>query len=378
MARDLRGVFSIDEFRRLAKARLPRPVFDFYEGGAEDEQTLRANLAAFERTPLRPRAFIDVSAASTACTLLGGPAAAPMAIAPMGAVAYGWRGGDAALARAAHAAGLPYTLSTMAATSIEELARQAGGRLWFQAHLLLPRERTLQLVDRARDAGYEALMVTADLPVGGRRERDLRNGVSMPMRFTPANVLAFARKPAWSLGMLLRGAPAPAQAGPGPSAGSSIGGNFDPAFDWQALEQLRARWPRKFIVKGILDPQDAQRCAALGIDAVVVSNHGGRQLDGCMAALDALPAVAAAVAGRCTVLMDGGVRRGRDVLKALLAGADGVLLGRAALWGVCAAGEPGARHALALLQQELLTAMKLCGIAALPALHVGTRAPTSE
>ena len=289
------AAWSVEELRRLARARLPRPVFDFYEGGAEDEQTLRANLAAFERVPLVPRAFVDVGQVDTTATLLDLPAAMPMAIAPMGAVAYGWRDGDLALARAAAAAGIPYTLSTMAAASIEDIAEHAGGRLWFQAHLLQPRDRTLALVDRARRAGYEALMVTADLPTGGRRERDLRNGLSMPMRWTPGNVLAFAARPRWALAMLLRGAPhMPNMAAPA-GAGSSIGGNFDPGFDWGALARLRDAWPRKLLVKGILHPQDAVRCASVGVDAVVVSNHGGRQLDGCIAAFDALPKVVRAV-----------------------------------------------------------------------------------
>lgn len=361
----LARAWSIDELARQARSRLPRPVFDFYAGGAEDEQTLRANTDAFERRPLVPRVFADVSKVATGCELLGASAAAPMAIAPMGAVAYGWPRGDVALARAAAAAGIPYTLSTMAAASIEDLARQATGRLWFQAHLLTPHERTRALVRRAQAAGYEALMVTADLPVGGKRERDLRHRLAMPFRLRPGHLPAFAARPGWTLGMLRRGVPSmPNMAGDAP-AGSSIGAGFDAAFDWDDLRRLRDEWRGRFIVKGVLHPADAVRAIACGADAIVVSNHGGRQLDGGVATLDALPAVLRAVLGRVPVLLDGGITRGRDVLKALACGAQGVLLGRAVLWGLCAAGQPGAEQALALLREELVRSMQLCGLSGL-------------
>jgi (S)-mandelate dehydrogenase len=357
------AAWSIEELRLLARARLPKPVFDFYEGGAEDELTLRANAAAFARAQLVPRVFVDVSAPAIATQLLGAPAAMPLAVAPMGAVAFGWRDGDFALARAAAACGIPYTLSTMAAASIEDVAAQVGGRLWFQAHLLAPHTRTLDLVARAAAAGYEALMITADLPIGGKRERDLRNRLAMPFKPGWRHFLPFAARPAWSLDMLLRGTPRMANvAPPATTGGSSIGGGFDPGFEWDALAQLRRIWPRKLIVKGILHPADAERAVQAGVDAIVVSNHGGRQLDGCVPTLQALRAVSAAVGGRTEVLVDGGIRRGRDVLKALLCGADGVLVGRAALYGVSAAGQPGAERALRLLQQELVAAMQLCGI----------------
>ena len=373
MSRRVAAAWSIAELQRLARARLPRTVYDFYEGGAEDEQTLRANAAAFEQRKLVPRAFIDVGTVSTARPVLGVAAPLPLAIAPMGAVAYGWRDGDILLARAAAAAGIPYTLSTMAATSIERVAGEAGGRLWFQAHLLQPRERTLALVDRAQAAGYEALVISADLPVGGKRERDLRNRLAMPFRPGWRHVLEFAARPAWTAGMLWHGTPQPANVTAPAAPGSSIGGGFDPGFDWQALAELRARWPRKLVIKGILHPADAQRCVAAGVDAIVVSNHGGRQLDGCIASLDALPAIVRAVDGRAGVLLDGGIRRGRDILKALLSGADAVLLGRAALWGVCAGGQAGAARAIDLLRAELVTAMQLTGITRLDPLDASGR-----
>ncbi|TFZ01280.1 alpha-hydroxy acid oxidase [Ramlibacter rhizophilus] len=356
--------WSIDELRRLARARLPRPVFDFYDGGAEDEETLRAEREAFARTALVPRRLVDVRQVRTDGMLLGAPASLPLAVAPMGAVAYGWPDGDIAIARAAAAAGIPYTLSTMAAASLERVADEAPGRLWFQAHLLWPRERTLALVERARVAGYEALVVTADLPVGGKRERDLRHALAMPFRLRPRHLPAFAARPGWCLDLLRHGLPQMPNMQAGTGA-SSIGAGFDAGFDGAALRALREAWPRRLVVKGLLHPQDAALAVKAGADAIVVSTHGGRQLDGCMTALDALPTVVQAVAGRAEVLLDGGVRRGRDVLKALACGADGVMLGRAILWGACAGGEAGAARAITLIAQELVRTMQLCGITSL-------------
>jgi (S)-mandelate dehydrogenase len=360
--------FSIEELRRAAKRRLPRAVFDFIDGGAEDELTLRANRAAFERQRLLPRVLVDVSSVDTRTDILGLPAQLPIVIAPTGAVGFGWRGGDVALARAAAAFGIPCSLSTSATASIELIADAAPGRRWFQAYFFKDRDFTFGLIERARKAGYEALLFTVDLPVGGKRERDFRNHFSVPFRFTPRNVLDFASRPAWALDMLMNGVPAlenlTGLAAPGASASkiaSSVGYNQDASLDWTLLAQVRERWPGKLLVKGIAHPQDAERAVAAGCDGVIVSNHGGRQLDGAIASFDALPAVARAVGGKAAVLMDGGVRRGADVLKALASGAQAVLVGRATLYGVCAAGEAGARRALEILGDELVRAMQLCG-----------------
>jgi (S)-mandelate dehydrogenase len=360
--------FSIEELRRAAKRRLPRAVFDFIDGGAEDELTLRANRAAFERQRLLPRVLVDVSSVDTRTDILGLPAQLPIVIAPTGAVGFGWRGGDVALARAAAAFGIPCSLSTSATASIELIADAAPGRRWFQAYFFKDRDFTFGLIERARKAGYEALLFTVDLPVGGKRERDFRNHFSVPFRFTPRNVLDFASRPAWALDMLMNGMPAlenlAGLAAPGASASkiaSSVGYNQDASLDWTLLAQVRERWPGKLLVKGIAHPQDAERAVAAGCDGVIVSNHGGRQLDGAIASFDALPAVARAVGGKAAVLMDGGVRRGADVLKALASGAQAVLVGRATLYGVCAAGEAGARRALEILGDELVRAMQLCG-----------------
>jgi (S)-mandelate dehydrogenase len=360
--------WSIEDLRRLARRRLPRSVFDFFDGGSEDEATLRDNVAAFQRVRLLPRALVDVSAVDLSTRLLDAPSALPIAVAPTGVAGFGWRGADVAIARAAAGFGIPYTLSTSATASIERIAREAPGRLWFQAYVLKPREFTLGLIERARVAGYEALMITVDLAVGGKRERDFRNDFAVPFRFTRRNMLDFASRPPWALDMLMRGVPSLENlegfahgASGAAAAASSVGRNHDPSFTWDDLKGMRDRWPGKLIVKGIVRPDDAERATALGVDALVVSNHGGRQLDAGIATLDALPAVVAAVGRRASVWVDGGIRRGGDVLKALALGAQGVLIGRATLYGACAAGEPGARRALEILRDELTRTMQLCG-----------------
>jgi len=368
MQKKIGKAHSIDDLRRAARHRLPRAIFDFFDGGAESEATWRDNQDAFRRVRLLPQALVDVSDVEPGIELVAGPSAMPMAISPTGAVGYGWPKGDLAIARAAAAAGIPYTLSSSATASIEEIARHASGRLWFQAYILRDRAALARLIERAQAADYEALMITVDLPVGGKRERDFRNHLSFPFHFTTRNVLDFARHPRWTLSLLSHGMPVvenlkdlkPAEPVAGKIA-SSVGRYYDPSFDWSGLRAIRDSWPRKLIVKGVLRPQDAARLCDMGCDAIVVSNHGGRQLDSAPATLDALPGVVAAVAGRVPVLMDGGVRRGSDVFKAQALGAQGALIGRATLYGVAAAGEPGARRAIEILRDEYLRTMQLCG-----------------
>lgn len=368
MTRDVAACYSIDDLRTLARRRLPRAVFDFYDGGAEDERTLEGNCLAFGRWCWVPRVLVDVAHASSACTLLGAPAGMPAAIAPTGAAGFGCRGADLALARAAAKMGVPYTLSSSATTSIEAVAEKAPGRLWFQAYVLRNRDFFWQLVERARRAEYEALVITVDLPVGGKRERDFRNHFSIPFRFTPRNMLDFASRPRWAIDMLLRGMPVmenlrglEAAATNATAIASSVGRSYDPGFDWARLAEVRERWPRQLIVKGVSRGDDARRLAAMGVDAIVVSNHGGRQLDGAVPSLLTLPEVLQGAAGRLPVLVDGGIRRGADIAKALALGAHGVLLGRATLFGAVAAGEAGAQRALDILHDELLRTMRLCG-----------------
>jgi (S)-mandelate dehydrogenase len=303
MGARLDDCYSIERLRQAARARLPRPIFDFYDGAAEDEITLADNREAFRRVRLMPRVLRDVSRVDLAAQMLGAAAGMPMAIGPTGAVGFGWRGGDVALARAAARWGIPYALSTSATASIEEIADKAPGRLWFQAYILQDKALLAELIGRAGAAGYEALVITVDLPVGGKRERDLSHGLSFPMKIRPRNFLHFACKPAWSLDMLIRRPPVmPSLAGMAPrsadrkSMGSVAGSNYDPSFDLDGLARIRDQWRGKLIVKGIVHPGDVDPVLAVGADALVVSNHGGRQLDTGVATLDALPGVVSTAA----------------------------------------------------------------------------------
>jgi len=257
------------------------------------------------------------------------------------------------VARAAADFGIPFSLSTSATASIERIAREAPGRHWFQAYFFRNREFTFKLIERAREAGYDTVMVTADLPVGGKRERDTRNDFSIPFRFTPRNILDFASRPAWAIDMLLRGVPPMESLAEMEAPGtdtvnlvSSVGRNQDASLDWEVVKRVRDVWKGKLLVKGVVHPADAERAVSVGCDGVIVSNHGGRQLDGEIASFDALPGVVRTIGGKASVLMDGGIRRGSDVFKAVARGAEAVLIGRATYYGVCAAGEAGARRAL--------------------------------
>ena len=363
----LRRAHSIGDLRTLSCRRLPRCVFDFFDGGAEDEISLTANTAAFDRVRLLPRVLANVADVDTGMQLLGAPAAMPLGIAPMGACGLAWRDADVAVARAAAAAGVPYTLSSAAHNTIEEVATKAGGRLWFQPYMLRQRDVVFRLIERARCAGYEALVVTVDLPVGGKRERDLRNRFTLPFRLTPRTFLDFAARPAWSLPMLMRKRPLMGNMVGmdirtcNASPGSTVGGGMDPSFSWTDLQRVRALWPGKLVVKGVLQPADASRLVSLGCDGIVVSNHGGRQLDGASSTFDALAGVVAAVGSSADVLLDGGVRRGRHIVQALAAGARSVLVGRSVLYGLAAGGEPGTARALDILRDEFIRTLRLCG-----------------
>jgi (S)-mandelate dehydrogenase len=360
---------NIEDLRQMARRRLPRAIFDFFDGGAEDEITLRENRAAFQRVRLLPKVLVDVAAVDTRVRLFGVEAGLPLAIGPTGGIAAGRTGADIMLARAAKAFGIPYTLATPAGTSIERLAAEVPGRRWFQLYVVRDREFREKLVTRAKQAGYEALLVTVDLPVSGKRERDPRNGFVTPYRPNWRNSHDVLFRPAWLLDILRHGLPDMANfegyrfaSTKMTDIATAVGREMDAAFDWAELKRLRDSWPGKLLLKGVERPDDAERAAAMGCDGVVVSNHGGRQLDGAAPTLEALPAVARAVGGRIAVLLDGGVRRGVDILKARALGAQAVLVGRATLFGVMAGGEPGARRALQILSGELERAMKLCGV----------------
>jgi len=369
---DLAQAQSIEELRRLARRRLPRAMFDFIDGGAEDEVTLRANRDAFERLRLKPRVLVDVATLDTRAEVLGAQAPLPLAVSPTGMSGVAWPKAELEIARAAAKRGIPYTLATPACSSIEEVAREVGdklgGRLWFQLYVLRHPEVLDRLLARALAAGYEALLVTVDLAAGGKRERDARNGLAIPVRPNLRNTLDLLAHPAWLAQMLVRGLPqfanlvdlVDARGRPGGIV-AFVANETDSSFDAVKLARLRERWPRKLVLKGVQRGDDAARAVAIGVDAVVVSNHGGRQLDGARASLEALPEVVQAVAGRVPVLIDSGVRRGSDIVKARLLGAQAAMIGRATLYGAAVAGEAGAGRALAILADEFQRTLRLCG-----------------
>ncbi|MGB6104650.1 MAG: alpha-hydroxy acid oxidase [Pusillimonas sp.] len=377
MLRRIAKANSIEDLRQLARNRLPRAVFDFYDGGAEEEYSMRENRNAYFRHALLPRYLVNVSQIQTATTLLGAPSRLPLAISPTGAIGFGWPRGDIAIARAAAAAGIPFALSTSSTASIERLAKAVpDARLWFQSYVLRKREFTKGLINRARQAGYEALIITIDMPTGGKRERDLRNDFGLPFKLTTRNLIDFASKPAWATTLLRHGTPVLENLlGFTPDAintatiASSVGKNYDPGFDWDGLKAIRNDWPGKMLVKGILHPDDATLVADIGCDGLIVSNHGGRQLDGAIASLDALAPIANAVGNRISVILDGGIRRGADIVKALALGAHAVMIGRPALYGVCAGGEAGAGRAIEILEDEFVRTMRLTGVCDTRDLH---------
>ena len=363
--RALARAVTIADLRRLASRRLPKAVFDFVDGGAGDEATLRDNQAAFGDWRLLPRVAVDVSRRSLGTEILGRPSGLPFMCAPTGLAGFFWPHGEIATARAAAAAGIPYCLSTNSVASLEELAAAVPqADLWFQLYFLRDRNLMGDLLTRAKAAGYRGLCITVDLALQGRRERDVRNAFTMPLRPTMANALDLMRSPAWLTGVM-RAPPRFGnfhQVGAGfTSVARHVASLFDPSATWDDVARVRALWSGPVAIKGILHPDDASRAVEIGADAVIVSNHGGRQLDVVPAAITALPAVAAAVRGRAQVLLDGGVRRGTDILIALALGAAACSLGRAILWGLCAGGEHGVRRALDILRDELDTAMALLG-----------------
>ncbi|WP_249674404.1 alpha-hydroxy-acid oxidizing protein [Pseudomonas abieticivorans] len=346
---------NVADYRELARRRLPSMVFDYLEGGAEDEKGLAHNREVFDGLRLKPKRLVDVSQRDVSSTLFGRAHAMPLLIGPTGLNGALWPQGDLALARAAARAGIPFVLSTASNLSIEDVARQCDGELWFQLYVV---HRTLaeQMVERALAAGYTTLVLTTDVGVNGYRERDLRNAFKMPMSYTPRVMLDGCLHPRWSLDLLRHGMPALANfvSSEAPSLevqAALMSRQMDASFDWQALRWLRDKWPHVLLVKGLLDDGDAARCIALGVDGVILSNHGGRQLDGAISPIEVLAQTAASV--DAPVLVDSGFRRGADIVKALCLGADAVLLGRATLYGLAARGEAGVDDVLRLLKADI-------------------------
>ncbi len=354
----------------MALARLPGFVAEYLEGGSEDERTLVRNREAFDDYRLVHRVLVDVSKRSTASTVLGQPCGMPMVIAPTGFNGLLWRNGDIALARAARANDVPFAVSIVSSDSVEDIAKHAGGRLWMQLLVLRDANVVERLIARAEAAGCEALVLTLDVPMLGNRSWDARN-FSAPYKLSLRSKLDVLAHPRWFLGLFLRGLGLPSFGNldeflPGGKRSPLAGAGFlasqaNAAFTWDGVKKLRDRWPRKLVLKGVMAVADAEHAVRVGADAIVLSNHGGRQLDSEVAPLDVLAETVAAVGGRIEILVDGGFRRGTDIAKALALGARAVLLGRATLYGIAAAGQPGAARALEILRAELDRAMAMLG-----------------
>lgn len=373
MTRALARAVNLDDVRALAARRLPRPVLDLVDGGADDEVTLRRNTAAFAGRTLLPRAFADVTRCDTATTVLGTALAAPLLFAPTGAARVLHRDAELAVARAALARGVGYVHGEVSGYRLEAVAAVAPDRTWLQVYAGPDKDRTRALLRRAADTGIRVLVVTVDVPVFGNRERDRRNRLTIPLRLTPVAALRCATRPRWALdalrGNLPQAAPTDGRVSPFATQRRILSSLYPvTAAD---LDFLRREWPGPLVVKGIVHPADAATAVEHGVDGVVVSNHGGRQLDRAPATVDALPAVVAAVAGRAEVLLDGGVRRGTDVLTALALGARAVLLGRPALHGLAAGGQAGVERVAEILQAEFDRALALTGFASPAAVDAG-------
>ncbi len=356
---------SIDDLRAMAKRRVPRFAFDLVDGGAESERNLRRNVEAFEEVELTPRYMVDVSQIDTRATLFGQTYDQPFGMAPIGMLNAFWPNADLMLARMCKRENVPYVASSAASTTLERLAEAADGNGWFQLYVSSDEGVTESLILRAETAGYDVLMVTADVPAAGKRDRDISNQLSVPFRFTPDVLLQLIANPAWSLASLRHGKPNIANYADllkGATSYADVQQTLiTPGFTWDDLGRLRERWKGRLLVKGILHPDDALRCAEIGCDAIVVSNHGGRQVAFGPPTIEALPPIAAAVGDRMTIMLDSGIRRGADLIRAKALGADFAFAGRALAYGVGAGAAQGADRAIAILKLELVRALGQLG-----------------
>jgi L-lactate dehydrogenase (cytochrome) len=361
-------ITDIEDLRVLAQRRVPRMFYDYVDSGSWSETTYRANSSEFQKIKLRQRVAVNLADRSVRSRLIGQEVAMPVALAPTGLTGMQHADGEILAARAAEAFGVPFTLSTMSICSIEDVAAATSAPFWFQLYVMRDRAFMERLIDRAKAARCSALMLTLDLQVMGQRNKDLKNGLSAPPKLTLPNLLSMASKPRWCLGML---GTSRRQFGnivghvQGVDDMSSLSSwttqQFDPTLSWDDVAWIKRRWGGKLILKGIMDVEDARLAAASGADALVVSNHGGRQLDGALASIEALPAIADAVGAQIEVWMDGGVRSGQDVLKAVALGARGVLIGRPFLYGLGALGQAGVTRCLEIIHKELDVTMAFCG-----------------
>jgi L-lactate dehydrogenase (cytochrome) len=366
------AITCVDDLRDIARKRTPRMFFDYCESGSWSESTLHANEADLQAIKFRQRVAIDVDERSTSAKMLGDDVTMPVALAPTGLTGMQHADGEILAAQAAEEFGVPFTLSTMSICSIEDVAENTTKPFWFQLYVMRDRKFVHRLIERARAAGCSALVITVDLQIMGQRHCDVKNGLSAPPKPTLANLVNLATKPGWCLKMLgTRRRYFGNVVGhvDGIEDMSSLAqwtaGQFDPTLSWDDVRELRRLWDGKVIIKGVMDAEDAAKAIYVGADAIIVSNHGGRQLDGAPSSIAALPQIVDMVGGRCEVWMDGGIRSGQDVLRALALGADGTMIGRAFLYGLAAGGKTGVQQVLQIIQKELDLTMAFCGRRAL-------------
>ncbi len=361
-------ITNIEDLKRIYERRVPRMFFDYAESGSWTEQTFRENTSDFEDIRLRQRVAVDMSGRTTASHMIGQDVSMPVALAPVGLTGMQHADGEIKAARAAEAFGVPFTLSTMSINSIEDVAEATSKPFWFQLYTMKDEDYVSRLIQRAKDAKCSALVITLDLQILGQRHKDLKNGLSAPPKLTPKTIANLMTKWAWGIEML--GAKRREfgnivghvdNVSDTRALGAWTAEQFDPSLDWSKVEKLMEQWGGKVILKGILDAEDAKMAAKLGADAIIVSNHGGRQLDGALSSIRVLPEIMDAVGGDIEVHLDSGIRSGQDVLKALALGAKGTFIGRAFIYGLGAMGQKGVTTALEVIQKELDTTMALCG-----------------
>jgi len=362
-------ITCIEDLRQISRRRIAKAIFDYVDRGSYGEYTLRANRADLEALTLRQRVAVDVDRRSTRSTMLGQEVSMPVALAPVGLTGLNWANGEMLAARAAERFGVPYTLSTMSICSIEDVASAVTRPFWFQLYVMRDRGFAASLIERAKAAGCSALVLTLDLQVQGQRHQDLKNGLAVPPRLTFGTFMDLLFKPSWVLNVLTGKRKSFGNLeGRIPNADSLttlsqwISNQFDPTLSWKDVEWVKKLWGGKLILKGILDAEDAKIAASTGADAIVVSNHGGRQLDSTTSSIRALPEIVEVINGKTEVWVDGGIRSGQDLLKALALGARGAMIGRAYAYGLGALGEKGVTRALEIIRSELDVSMALCGI----------------
>ena len=373
---------SIADLREMARKHLPRGIFEYVARGIDEDRSLAGNARAFDEIDLLPRVVRDVSGANTSCELFGKPSAAPIAVSPTGFASLLWLDGEIGSARAAARAGIPFVLSTGSITPMEQVREQVDGRLWLQLYVWPQRDMTRELIARAKRARYEALIITVDTPVAPFRPYNLKNGFSIPFKISPRNFLDIATHPRWLYNVVfrryLKSGPMVAENYPEQlrvPISAAKPGKFNLPFcdnvSWDDIREFRRLWDGPLILKGVLHPDDAARAVDAGCDGIIVSNHGGRNLDSAIAPVRMLPEIADRIGGRATVFLDSGISRGSDIVKALALGADAVMTGKATLFGVGAAGEAGAGRALEILVDEMVRVMTNAGVREIPAILPG-------